>query len=279
MAHAAVVFDNKVWVMGGYTNTGIKGDVWSSTDGTVWTQAVSSAWPARAGLASVVFNGKIWVMGGQDVNYNMFNDVWSSSDGITWTQVTSSAAWSPRSAFSCCVYNGEMWITGGRSNSAVFGDVWHSSDGVSWVQQTGSPGWVPRANHTSLSYNGYLWILGGSDASGGLLNDVWHLAAVGISEEEQQAEQYISMKISSNPVCTAATIGFTVSQPGTVLLEVFDTSGRLVRHLFNSMAEQGSQRVLWDCTDDSGHLLDGGVYFLVLKSDNTECMETITVIK
>jgi hypothetical protein len=278
MAHAAVVFNDKVWVMGGYTNTGIKGDVWSSTDGTVWTQSVSSAWPARAGLTSVVFNGKIWIMGGQDVNYNMFNDVWSSPDGITWTQQTSSAAWSPRSALSCCVYNGEMWVTGGRNNSTVFGDVWHSPDGVNWVQQTGSPRWAPRSSHTSLSYNGYLWVLGGSNASGSRFNDVWRVASVGIGEEEQPVEQCVSMRISPNPVCATATVDFTVSRAETAVLVVFDTAGRMVRHLFDSTVEPGSQSVLWDCTDDSGSRLDQGVYFLVLKSDNTEYVETITVM-
>ena len=278
MAHAAVVFNNEVWVMGGYTNTGIKGDVWRSSDGTVWTQAVSSAWSARAGLASAVFNGKIWIMGGQDINYNMFNDVWSSPDGVNWTRETSSAAWNPRSAFSCTVYNGEMWITGGRDNSTVFGDVWHSSDGINWIQQTDSPGWAPRANHTSLSYNGYLWVMGGSNASGSRFNDVWRMASTGIGEKQQPAELFDSIEISPNPVYGAATVKFTVSASGTASLELFDMAGRPLRHLFDNSVEQGSQSVLWDRTDDSGCLLEEGVYFLVLKSGNIRNVKTITVI-
>jgi hypothetical protein len=278
MAHDAVVFNNKVWVMGGYSNAGLKGDVWCSSDGTTWTQAVSSAWPARAGLASVVFGGKIWVMGGQDMNYNMFNDVWSSTDGTNWTQETSSAAWSPRSALSCTVFNGEMWVTGGRSNSAVFGDVWHSSDGVNWTRQTGSPGWAPRASHTSLSYNGYLWVMGGSNVSGSRFNDVWRVAGVGISEEEEPAEQTVCMGISPNPVCGVVRVDFTVSVSETAVLEVFDTTGRLVRHLFESTVEQGSLCVFWDCNDDSGFLLGEGVYFIVLKSGNTQYVKTVTVL-
>ncbi len=47
-SHQAVVFDNKMWVMGGYDN--FKNDVWSSSDGANWTSTNALAgWSARAG--------------------------------------------------------------------------------------------------------------------------------------------------------------------------------------------------------------------------------------
>ncbi len=87
--HSSVVFDNKIWVIGGnalangpstYFN-----DVWFSEDGTNWTQATSGApWTPRAAHSSVVYDNKIWVIGGGQ--YDPAPDSWYSSDGISWTQ-------------------------------------------------------------------------------------------------------------------------------------------------------------------------------------------------
>ncbi len=74
--HTAVVFNNKIWVMGGYNiSVGYLNDVWSSSDGKNWSQEPQASWPARYLHAAVVFNNKIWVMGGYKTN-NYWNDVW-----------------------------------------------------------------------------------------------------------------------------------------------------------------------------------------------------------
>ena len=77
--HTSVVFDNKMWVMGGYDIfDGLKNDVWYSTDGITWTEATASAsWSVRYEHSSVVFDNNIWVMGG-DGDFIMYNDVWYS---------------------------------------------------------------------------------------------------------------------------------------------------------------------------------------------------------
>ncbi len=54
--HTSVVFDNKMWVMGGYGGSYLH-DVWYSTDGTNWTCATSAApWSARCRPTSVVYD-------------------------------------------------------------------------------------------------------------------------------------------------------------------------------------------------------------------------------
>ena len=75
-SHTSVVFDNKIWVMGGP----IYHDVWYSTNGVNWTRATSAAgWSARRLHTSVVFDYKMWVMGGYDSSGNYKNDVWYST--------------------------------------------------------------------------------------------------------------------------------------------------------------------------------------------------------
>ncbi len=73
MRHSSVVFDNKIWVIGGSFSPNPLNDVWSSTDGITWTEETASAeWGARISHRSVVFNNKIWRTGG-DPN---IDEVW-----------------------------------------------------------------------------------------------------------------------------------------------------------------------------------------------------------
>ena len=87
--HSSVVFDNKIWVLGGWgRNLSIYNDVWSSSNGSSWTQVKpndNAGWDARTLHTSIVFDNKIWVLGG-DREGPLKNDVWSSVDGTVWTR-------------------------------------------------------------------------------------------------------------------------------------------------------------------------------------------------
>ncbi len=176
--HTSVVFDNKIWILGGLDNTVTeKNDVWHSSDGITWTQATASAgWSARYAHISLVYDNKMWVMGGRTVAGTFYNDVWSSADGITWTQATASAGWSVRNDLSGLVFNGKMWVLGGNDGSTQKNDVWSSADGITWTQATASAGWSARANHTTVVFNDgsgeEIWVMGGLGGST-KYNDVW----------------------------------------------------------------------------------------------------------
>ena len=169
--HTSLVYNNKMWIMGGYNGTNYKNDVWSSSDGITWTQVTASAaWPGRSFHTSIVYDNKMWIMGGQ-TNGGNSNVVWSSSDGITWAQATANAAWSARSSLTSFVYNNKIWITGGYDGTRK-NDVWSSTDGSTWAQVTASAAWPARNHHTSLVYDNKMWITGGYDGAN-TLNDVW----------------------------------------------------------------------------------------------------------
>ena len=130
--HASVVFDNKIWVMGGRDGAGSStnhNDVWSSTDGITWTQATASAgWSGRSFLKTLNYNNRMWVIGGYTgPSGSTLSDVWSSTDGITWTRATTTAASSLARGYGAVVYDNKMWIMGGdsRSSSSRF-PVWSS---------------------------------------------------------------------------------------------------------------------------------------------------------
>jgi hypothetical protein len=90
----AVAFNGQLWVMGGTPNW-VSGrffnDVWSSPDGTNWTQVTSAApWSARGGFGAMVLNSQIYVMGGYNGNSGDLNDVWYTAQSSTTTNITTS---------------------------------------------------------------------------------------------------------------------------------------------------------------------------------------------
>jgi uncharacterized membrane protein len=175
--HTSVVFDNKIWVMGGLDGN-YKNDVWYSSDGVNWTQATASAgWSARTYHTSVVFDGKMWVIGGWSEVSGFKNDVWYSSDGVNWTRATDNAAWSIRGYHTSIVFDGRMWVIGGYGGAPYVptykNDVWYSSDGVNWTRATALAGWSARRGHTSVVFDDKMWVIGGYGNST-FKNDVWY---------------------------------------------------------------------------------------------------------
>ena len=126
-SHSSVVFDSKMWVMGGYIQEASApvpvNDVWRSEDGVTWSEVTPAApWSPRAGHASVVLDGKIWVLGGNTAQ-GPVNDIWCSKDGVQWMRVTDQAPWSPRSKHSCVVHQDKLWLAGGFASGWLL-DVW-----------------------------------------------------------------------------------------------------------------------------------------------------------
>ena len=193
-SHTSVVFDSKIWIMGG-AGTGYLNDVWSSTDGETWTESTPEGsspkdtagedanwWAARYDHTSVVFDpdGKgerIWVLGGRGTKN--LNDVWSSPDGSTWTESTppndedgnpvaknNKNWWAGRRNHTSVVFapdgaGKKIWVMGGLGDD-IYGDVWSSTDGSSWVKESASADWKGRYGHSSTVFKKKIWILGGN---------------------------------------------------------------------------------------------------------------------
>lgn len=184
LAAGVVVFQDKLWVLGGTENyyfgdaKSLKNDVWSSTDGKTWTLVTADAgWSPRAYHQAVAHAGKLWVLGGGNYvpDYEAKNDVWCSADGVHWEPVTEHAPWSPRLWFSAVTHRDRMWVLGGWSNnpSRNWGDVWHSRDGKTWTALKTETQWKERHEHSAFVFRDRLWVAGGHAQP--LSNEVWSL--------------------------------------------------------------------------------------------------------
>jgi hypothetical protein len=185
LAAGAVVFQDKLWILGGTENyyfgdeRSLKNDVWCSSDGKEWTQVTANVrWSPRAYHQVVVLDDKIYVLGGGNYvpQYHALNDVWCSEDGVRWTQLTAAAPWHARLWFSAVTYRDRMWVLGGWSNepSQNWGDVWYSRDGKSWKELRSETKWKARHEHSAYVFQDKLWIAGGHAQP--LSNEVWSLA-------------------------------------------------------------------------------------------------------
>lgn len=196
----AIVFNNKMWVMGGYryndkwTSITFLNDVWSSTDGNIWTQEKDvAAWPGRSFFGLTVYNSRMWLSGGcTGVNGSLGcnasgKDVWSSTNGKDWDPVTDNAAFGLRGYHAMYTFSdvdgvNKMWVLGGAYISGETitykNDLYSSIDGQTWGLESSSALWTsPRIGFSVELFNpgsgNKVFALAGGDTSGVYHNDVW----------------------------------------------------------------------------------------------------------
>jgi hypothetical protein len=175
-AHRAVVFNNRIWLIGGRNTTSwdMSNDVWYSADGTHWTRAVEHApFAPRADFALTVFKNELWVIGGTE-DGPVYNDVWHSSDGVSWVPATPHAGFSPRMEPSACVFQDRIWVTGGFDWNGIYNDLWISENGKDWTRVMEHAPFPARRYQNMEAADGKLWVIGGAGYDGHtLFNDVW----------------------------------------------------------------------------------------------------------
>jgi Kelch motif len=186
--NAFVVFNNRLWVIGGWQDkiNNVDGsevylnDVWSSADGANWRQEKASAeFSARVAPGVSVFAGKLWVIGGLAASGEV-NDVWSSTDGVSWNRESAGAEFPACSNPKVIAFNNSLWLIDGEIAGSGIDGVWSSTDAVHWTQQNAGVHFSARTRQAAEVFNGRLYVVGGvSDAtyqSATSYNDVWSTA-------------------------------------------------------------------------------------------------------
>ena len=185
--HTCIVFNGKMWVMGGWDgSSSVNGDVWSTSNGINWTNVTqTSPYPARFGQTCLVFDSgdgkglRMWLIAGEIGGPTIAgNDVWYSTDGAAWTPATTAANFPVRLLHQSFVFCNKMWVVGGYGSGGCcndYNDVWSSTNGITWTAATTNAGFSLRAMFGALTLNGSLFVFGGNDnqSSGPGLNDVW----------------------------------------------------------------------------------------------------------
>jgi hypothetical protein len=129
--HASIVYNEKVWVFGGFNSTNYSNDIWYSEDGVAWIRATSSApWGIRMRHTAFELDGKMWIYGGHNQT-TYLNDSWYSTDGVQWTQGPAVFD-SGRAGISSISFLGRVFIVGGFDFTGGLKEVVTSEDGLTW---------------------------------------------------------------------------------------------------------------------------------------------------
>jgi hypothetical protein len=179
--HEAVVFNGRMWVIGGTDGSTRYNDVWSSADGVSWVlEKDHAAFSARYAHTAVAFNNALWLFAGSDSpSGSQFStglqDAWRSTDGRTWTPLPA-APFAPRLEQATTVFNGRIYLTAGYSSTDYFtntryNDVWSTVDGMTWQQESVAAPFSGRNSPVLLDYNSQLHMIGGFSIS--RPHDVW----------------------------------------------------------------------------------------------------------
>ena len=99
-------------------------------------------------------------------------------------------------------------------------------------------------------------------------------------DHQDVPERFALYQIAPNPAKPTTTICYDVpSGGGKVTLEIFDTSGRLVRRLAERHQTPGRKVMTWDGRDGDGRSVASGVYYYRLRAPGYERTLKMTVLK
>ncbi|MDQ3801415.1 MAG: hypothetical protein M3384_18490 [Acidobacteriota bacterium] len=182
--YGAVVFKDKIWLVGGWDGKNYHNDVWNSEDGVNWRRvAEKTAWTPRTARV-IVFKDRLWLIGGGVIdgdkvnNPNAGREVWTSQDGINWTEEKINSP--GQIGGTAVVFDEKLWLIGANRNDGRFDSALYvSDDGINWRRQ--SAPWTPRGAVAAWVFDDKLFMTGGkfsyTEPNGEIKfvysNDVW----------------------------------------------------------------------------------------------------------
>jgi hypothetical protein len=84
---------------------------------------------------------------------------------------------------------------------------------------------------------------------------------------------------SPNPFNPSTKIEFSLPKAGQVTLDIFDTAGRRVARLLDSVQAAGPHSEIWTGLDDAGSRVSSGTYFYRMVSDGSTLVRKMVLLK
>jgi hypothetical protein len=307
MCGAAMV-NGKIYVIGGRPNLATNEEYDLLTD----TWATKASMPTgRACLAVVAVNGKIYAIGGTPDDGSTILTTTEEYDPVTNTWNTKTPMPAPRAYLTGAAVNAKIYVMGGwyggyiRLNNYEYDPSADTSGGTPWVVKRGMPRTKQSPAAAAITSLSQLYVFGGS--RGGIYGDLQHnhiyipyQTFPGIEDSDHQAVgDNIDLKVFPNPFRKSIVISYSssvinnqlllrprgVQDRGAVTndlqcpaLRIYDVTGRLVRQ-WNDATIRQSDCVIWDATDDIGHKLPAGVYFVRLETEKFEATEKVMLLR
>ena len=98
-------------------------------------------------------------------------------------------------------------------------------------------------------------------------------------DEEPLSVAHVTATSYPNPFNPITTIRYMLPAQSQATLRIYDTRGRLVRELFDSVSSAGDHEAVWDGSDDRGRSAPSGVYFYVLDTGLGHAKGSMVLVK
>ena len=294
--HSAVVFQNSMFVFGGYTgdinsNSSLRNSnelfeyKFNTSQWIDWEDKITGTLPpARSAHGAAIFDNKLWIFAGYDGNTRL-NDMWAInllSSSPQWEKIDQSGDSPPTCCnFPVAVVGNSMYAFSGQSGANITNNLYEFKFlEHRWVRiptehllkgDTSPP--QRRYGHSMVAYNRCLYVFGG--AADGILDDEVHCFDVdsrtwSVIQPAEGSQVPSGRVFHSAAVCNDAMYVFA----GTVDSMV-NRSGEFYRFRFSSYQK---------CTlvDDFAKLLTTlqfcDTHFLVGEEAKKECIKAHAVV-
>lgn len=153
-----------------------------------------------------------------------------------------------------------------------------------WIYRYDGPGnsndWASSMN---IGVDDNLYVAGystGNTTSGDFT--VISLTTVGVEERRDARRRMHEARpeVSASPIPSVRGVKINYSLPKAteVRLTVYDSSGRLTRHLVDAWEEAGSRSAFWNCEDERGDKVASGTYFALLKTPGASACQRLAIL-
>ncbi len=90
-------------------------------------------------------------------------------------------------------------------------------------------------------------------------------------EEGKQSLEILNLSQKTRVVSYSDrfVINYTIGNPTSIRIQVFNLSGEMIKTLFQGKMEKGNHQISWDKTDGYGEKAPSGIYFITIDSGNT----------
>lgn len=163
--HNLIVFNNRLWLIGGGTRNTYYSEVWSSDNGIHWQRVnVTGGLQTDSNSEVTIFNEQLFVTRG--------NLLWHSSDGIHWQRTTLPLTLSD--THSLTVFNNQLWINTLNNNPNYLQDgIWHSPNGSNWTKIESQLDYPYTRRGAITEFEGKLVFIGGFGSSASIYQPYW----------------------------------------------------------------------------------------------------------
>jgi len=92
-------------------------------------------------------------------------------------------------------------------------------------------------------------------------------------------KQFALLQNHPNPFNPFTEIGYQLPKIVRVKIQVFNTSGQLVKILVDGQVQAGTHKIRWDARNDDGTIVPSGMYFVVMNAEKFRAERKVLLVR